>query len=140
MCFFFCKLAKREAAKKADEEIAKIYRKTGRKKVPAEVVTEEDLVQVEDDASEDEFHDLNNTLNMSRDGQNPGQGGLNGGATPPPPRVPDFDMINDSDKPEALAKLGSVKVPWSKDIKYWFSEIETQMDIIQIKSQMAVCV
>ena len=47
----------------------------------------------------------------------------------------EFDSIDGADPPECLGKLGSIKVPWDSDVSYWFSELESQMDIIQIKSQ-----
>ena len=47
----------------------------------------------------------------------------------------EFEDVNGADPPESLGKLGSIKVPWDRDVKYWFSELECQMDIIQVKSQ-----
>ena len=63
-----------------------------------------------------------------------------GGSTPPPPPTPppmaDFEDVNEADPPEVMGKLASVKVPWDrKDVGWWFSELEMQMTLINIKSQ-----
>ena len=48
----------------------------------------------------------------------------------------DFDTINTPDDNAVLAKLASVKVTWHQDdIHYWFFELETQMELINITSQ-----
>ena len=58
---------------------------------------------------------------------------------PQPVRVPvvmaNFEDINTPDDPSVLAKLGSIKVTWDEDVKYFFFEIENQMEIINVTSQ-----
>merc|ERR1711989_137260 len=46
-----------------------------------------------------------------------------------------FDEINQTDGPDAVGKLASVKVPWNKDVEYFFFELENQMELIALKSQ-----
>ena len=48
----------------------------------------------------------------------------------------DFETENGTDGEKALDKLGSVKCEFSKDdIEFWFTELETQLEIIEVKSQ-----
>ena len=48
----------------------------------------------------------------------------------------DFDVENETDGKSALDKLGSVKCDFSKDdIEFWFTELESQLEIIEVKSQ-----
>ena len=48
----------------------------------------------------------------------------------------DFDVENGTDGKEALTKLGSVKCDFSKDdIEFWFTEFETQLEVIEVKAQ-----
>ena len=47
-----------------------------------------------------------------------------------------FEDENEADGKSALDKLGSVKCEFSKeDIEFWFSELEGQMEAIEVKSQ-----
>ena len=48
----------------------------------------------------------------------------------------DFDTENGADGDKALDKMGSVKCEFSKDdIEFWFTELETQLEVIDVKSQ-----
>ena len=48
----------------------------------------------------------------------------------------EFDTIDVGDAPEALSKLGSIKVPWDhRDVAYWSFELELQMTIFNVGSQ-----
>ena len=48
----------------------------------------------------------------------------------------DFETENGTDGEKALDKLGSVRCEFDiKDIGFWFSEFEGQLEIIEIKSQ-----
>ena len=48
----------------------------------------------------------------------------------------DFDTENGTDGEKALGKLGSIKCEFDKnDIEYWFSELEGQLEVIEVKSQ-----
>ena len=48
----------------------------------------------------------------------------------------EFDAENGTDNDKAMDKLGSVKVPFTKeDIEYWFVELEGQLEVIGVKSQ-----
>ena len=40
------------------------------------------------------------------------------------------------DPPEVLSKLAGIKVPWDQDVEYYFFEIENQMEIQGIRSQL----
>ena len=47
-----------------------------------------------------------------------------------------FEVENGTDGADALSKLGHVKCEFSKeDIEFWFTELETQLEIIEVKSQ-----
>ena len=51
-------------------------------------------------------------------------------------KMTNFEDENEADGKSALDKLGSVKCEFSKDdIEFWFSELEGQMEAIEIKSQ-----
>merc|ERR1711951_183746 len=48
----------------------------------------------------------------------------------------EFEDVNETDGPEVMSKLASIKVPWTpKDIRYWFFELELQMTLVNIQSQ-----
>ena len=48
----------------------------------------------------------------------------------------DFDTENGTDGEKAMDKMGSVKCEFSKDdIEFWFTELETQLEVIDVKSQ-----
>ena len=48
----------------------------------------------------------------------------------------DFDQENGTDGDKALDKLGSVRCPFNKaDIEFWFSQFESQLEVIGVKSQ-----
>ena len=48
----------------------------------------------------------------------------------------DFEDVDAADAPEVLGKLTSIKVAWDpKDLKWWFTELEMQMTLINIQSQ-----
>ena len=48
----------------------------------------------------------------------------------------DFDSLDEVEAPETLGKIANVKVPWmADDIPYWFSEVEMQMELYNVKSQ-----
>ena len=48
----------------------------------------------------------------------------------------DFDVENGEDGKSAMDKLGSVKCEFSKeDLDFWFTELETQLEVIEVKSQ-----
>ena len=50
--------------------------------------------------------------------------------------IMDFDSENGVDGEKAMDKMGSVKCEFSKDdIEFWFSELETQLEVIEVKSQ-----
>ena len=67
----------------------------------------------------------------AHNGDNDNSGG--GGTVPP---EPDFDAKNGTDDPSVLAKLANIKATWmEQDVKYWFQEIEMQMEIYNIQSQ-----
>ena len=52
------------------------------------------------------------------------------------PTIMDFDSENGVDGEKAMDKMGSVKCEFSKDdIEFWFSELETQLEVIEVKSQ-----
>ena len=47
-----------------------------------------------------------------------------------------FDSVDEAEAPETLSRLAQVKVTWDKsDIEYWFTELESQMELYNIKSQ-----
>ena len=47
-----------------------------------------------------------------------------------------FDVENGVDGKSALEKMGSVQCAFSKDdIEFWFTELESQLEIIEVKSQ-----
>ena len=47
-----------------------------------------------------------------------------------------FDVENGTDGDKALDKLGTIKCPFEKtDVEFWFCELESQMEIIGVKSQ-----
>ena len=51
-------------------------------------------------------------------------------------KMESFDAENGADGADALSKLGHVKCEFSKeDIEFWFTELETQLEIIEVKSQ-----
>ena len=51
-------------------------------------------------------------------------------------KMADFEDENGIDGEKAMDKLGSVKCDFDKDdIEYWFSEFETQLEVIEVKSQ-----
>ena len=51
-------------------------------------------------------------------------------------KMTNFEDENEADGKSALDKLGSVKCEFSKeDIEFWFSELEGQMEAIEVKSQ-----
>ena len=48
----------------------------------------------------------------------------------------DFETENGTDGQKALEKMGSVKCDFSKeDIEFWFTELESQLEVIEVKSQ-----
>ena len=48
----------------------------------------------------------------------------------------EFDVEDGKDGDKAMDKLGSVKCEFSKeDIEFWFSELEGQLEVIEVKSQ-----
>ena len=48
----------------------------------------------------------------------------------------DFEDIDMPEAQETLGKLAAIKVPWNRsDVRYWFFEIENQMELINIQSQ-----
>ena len=48
----------------------------------------------------------------------------------------DFDVENGQDGEKAIEKLGGVQCPFSKsDIEFWFSQLETQLTLVEVKSQ-----
>ena len=48
----------------------------------------------------------------------------------------DFEDIDQPEAQETLGKLSAIKVPWNRsDVRYWFFEIENQMELINIQSQ-----
>ena len=50
--------------------------------------------------------------------------------------IMDFDLENGVDGEKALDKMSAVKCEFTKDdIEFWFSELETQLEVIEIKSQ-----
>ena len=50
--------------------------------------------------------------------------------------IMDFDLENGVDGEKALDKMSSVKCEFTKDdIEFWFTELETQLEVIEIKSQ-----
>ena len=58
--------------------------------------------------------------------------------------VADFDVENGTDGDKALDKLGSVRCPFNKnDIEFWFTQVESQLEVIGVKSQwvkrLALC-
>ena len=66
------------------------------------------------------------------------QDNLEGNSLPPPtpPPMADFEDLNEADPAEVLGKLASVKVAWDcKDVGWWFSELEMQMTLINVRSQ-----
>ena len=47
-----------------------------------------------------------------------------------------FDVENGTDGDKALDKLGGVRCPFTKtDIDFWFSQFESQLEVIGVKSQ-----
>ena len=46
-----------------------------------------------------------------------------------------FEVENGTDGDKAVEKLGTLQCPFSKDIRFWFSQLETQLEIIGVKSQ-----
>ena len=63
------------------------------------------------------------------------QGGTATPDQPQPEVMPQFEDSNGTDGPDVLNKLSSIKVPWDDDVKYFFFEIENQMEIINVQSQ-----
>ena len=54
-------------------------------------------------------------------------------------KMTNFEDENEADGKSALDKLGSVKCEFSKeDIEFWFSELEGQMEAIEVKSHQKV--
>ena len=50
----------------------------------------------------------------------------------------DFDVENGTDGATAMDKMGSVKCEFTRDdIEFWFTELETQLEVIDVKSQWA---
>ena len=48
----------------------------------------------------------------------------------------DFDKIDGKDGDKALDKMSSVQVPYdANDLEYWFSEVEGQLELIDVQSQ-----
>ena len=48
----------------------------------------------------------------------------------------DFDTANGTDGDKALEKIGSIKCEFDKsDIDFWFSEFESQLEVIDVQSQ-----
>ena len=48
----------------------------------------------------------------------------------------DFDAENGTDGEKAMDKMASVKCEFTKeDIEFWFTELETQLEVIEVKSQ-----
>ena len=48
----------------------------------------------------------------------------------------DFDVENGTDGEKAIAQLNTVQCPFDRgDIEYWFSELEMQLSLIEVKSQ-----
>ena len=48
----------------------------------------------------------------------------------------DFETENGTDGDKAMDKLGTVKCEFSKDdIEFWFSELESQLEVIEIRNQ-----
>ena len=51
-------------------------------------------------------------------------------------KMEDFETENGTDGDKAMDKLGSVKCEFTKDdIAFWFTEFETQLEVIEVKSQ-----
>ena len=77
----------------------------------------------------------------------PGGGGGNGGGQPvppPPPAAPlvannaiaDYDMLDTDDGPRAIDRSGTITVQiMLDDIQFWFSELESEMQLSAIGSQ-----
>ena len=48
----------------------------------------------------------------------------------------EFDVQNDTDGDKALSQLQSAQCPFSKsDIDFWFCQLESQLELIEVKSQ-----
>ena len=98
--------------------------------------------------SDDEFADasdfdneggaVTDRLQPSTSSANGGGGGpaTNGDDTGDRVVMVDYDMQDEADGQDVMNKLGSVKVAWDKeDVRWWFTELENQMTLINIRSQ-----
>ena len=48
----------------------------------------------------------------------------------------EFDEENGTDGEKAMEKLGAIKCPFNKaDVDFWFAELESQLEVINVKSQ-----
>ena len=48
----------------------------------------------------------------------------------------DFDTLDAAEAPDTLGKIAAIKVPWDKkDVAYWFTQLEMQMELYAVKSQ-----
>ena len=57
-------------------------------------------------------------------------------STNPVNAMEDFETENGVDGEKVMDKLGSIKCEFTKDdIEFWFSELETQLEVIEVKSQ-----
>ena len=53
-----------------------------------------------------------------------------------PSKMTDFDAENGADGASAMDKMSSVKCEFTRDnIEFWFTELETQLEVIDVKSQ-----
>ena len=51
-------------------------------------------------------------------------------------QVEDFDLENGTDGDKVMDKLGSIRCEFTKDdIAFWFTEFETQLEVIDVKAQ-----
>ena len=56
--------------------------------------------------------------------------------TPEEASIMDFDAENGADGANAMDKMSSVKCEFTReDIEFWFTELETQLEVIEVKSQ-----
>ena len=46
----------------------------------------------------------------------------------------EFEDIDGTDGPEVLKSLASCRVPWDKDVTYFFADLEMHMELLTIKS------
>ena len=51
-------------------------------------------------------------------------------------KMEDFETENGIDGEKVMDKLGSIKCEFTKDdIEFWFTELETQLEVIEVKAQ-----